>query len=72
MNKSEKESIMDLTKTEQTRKLVAVTLYNNGRRIQAFVRGNVGEDGKTRITENAQRRLERALGAQRGDTISTG
>ena len=62
---------MNNAKTNQTRKLVAVTLYNNGRRIQAFVRGEVGEDGKTRITENAQRRLERALGAQRGDTIST-
>jgi hypothetical protein len=32
----------------------------------------VGEDGKTRITETNQRRLERALGVRRGDTISTG
>lgn len=62
---------MDLTKTDQTRKMVAVTYYNNGRRIQAFIRGNVGEDGKTRITETDQRRLERALGVRRGDTIST-
>lgn len=63
---------MDLTKTSQTRKMVAVTYYSNGRKIQAFIRGNVGEDGKTRITESDQRRMERALGARRGDTISTG
>ena len=63
---------MDNTKTSQKRKMVAVTYYNNGRRIQAFVCGEVGEDGKTRNTETNQRRLERALGVRRGDTISTG
>ena len=63
---------MDLTKTDQTRKMVAITYYSNGRRIQAFVRGNVGADGKTRISDTDQRRLERALGVRRGDTISVG
>ena len=63
---------MDLTKTEQTRKMATVTYYSNGRKIQAFIKGNVGEDGKTRITERDQRRMERALGVRRGDTISVG
>lgn len=63
---------MDLTKTNQTRKMVAVTYYNNGQRIQAFVKGTVGPDGKTRVTASDQRRLERALGVRRGDTISVG
>lgn len=63
---------MDLTKTSQTRKMVAVTYYSNGRRVQAFIKGTVGEDGKTRITDTDQRRLERALGVRRGDTISVG
>jgi len=62
---------MDLTKTNQTRKMVAVTLYSNGRRIQAFIKGDVGEDGKTRISTKDMDRACRALGAQRGDTIST-
>ncbi len=63
---------MDNAKTEQTRKLVAVTMYCNGRRIQAFIKGDVTENGKTVISANAQRRFERALGAQRGDTVSIG
>ena len=63
---------MDLTKTNQTRKLVAVTMYCNGRKVQAFIKGDVMENGKTVISANAQRRFERALGAQRGDTISNG
>lgn len=63
---------MDSTKTNQTRKLVAVTMYCNGRKVQAFIKGDVTENGKTVISANAQRRFERALGAQRGDTISVG
>jgi hypothetical protein len=63
---------MDLTKTEQTRKMVAVAFYCNDRRVQAFVKGTVGEDGKTRISYSEQRRLECALGAERGQTISVG
>ncbi len=63
---------MDATKTNQTRKLVAVTYYCNGRKIQAFVKGEVGPDGKTRISRETNNRMERALGARRGDTISTG
>ena len=63
---------MDSTKTNQTRKMVAVTYYSNGRRVQAFIKGNVGADGKTRITNTDQSRIERALGVRRSDTISNG
>jgi hypothetical protein len=47
-------------------------MYCNGRKVQAFIKGDVTENGKTVISANAQRRFERALGAQRGDTISVG
>jgi hypothetical protein len=58
--------------SEQKTKMILVSLYCNGRRVQAFVKGTVGEDGKTRISYSEQRRLECALGAERGQTISVG
>lgn len=61
---------MDDTKTNQTRKIVAVTYYCNGRKVQAFVKGEVGEDGKTRISRETNSRIMTALGAERGQTYS--
>lgn len=53
-------------------KIVLVSFASNGRRIQAFVKGEVGEDGKVRISENTMLRLFRALGVERGQTVRFG
>jgi hypothetical protein len=63
---------MDLTNTGSKSKLVAVTLYSNGRKVQAFIVGELCDDGKTRVPTKDMNRACRALGAQRKDTISTG
>jgi hypothetical protein len=63
---------MDNSKTTQTRKMVAVTYYRDGRKVQAFVKGEVGEDGKTRIDRITNSRIMTALGIKRGQTYSTG
>ncbi len=54
-------------------KLVAVTVFANGRKIQIFTRGEVQPDGKVTVSTKTINLCCRALGVtERGQTYSVG
>ena len=57
---------MDTTKTEQKRKLIAMTMQKpSGQQVTVFMKGDVGPDGKTRLDRRTLNQVVRAVGADK-------
>lgn len=63
---------MNNTQTSLKKKLTAVSMYCNGKKVQAFVMADVGTDGKSRVPRKVYEDILAPTGARRGDTITVG